>query len=58
MLIELKRVLDKYTEEELKDMDLWVDAKDQVRMIVLEESALTLVTEEGRDTLQINDKEW
>lgn len=58
MLVELKRVLDKYTEEELKDMDLWIDAKDQVRMIVLEECAVTLLTEDGKDHLQINGKDW
>lgn len=58
MLVELKRILDKYTEEELRDMDLWIDAKDRVEMICIEERAITLITDESMKTLQINDNIW
>lgn len=58
MLVELKRVLDKYTEEELKNMDLWIDAQDEIKLIAIENNAITLVTEEGLESLQIRDKVW
>lgn len=58
MLVELKRVLDKYTEEELKNMDLYVDARDSIKMICIEDGAITLVTDEGLEKLEIDGKTW
>lgn len=58
MLVELKRVLDKYTEEELKEMNLWIDARDEIKMVCIEENAITLVTEEGLGKLEIDGSTW
>lgn len=58
MLIRLKRLLDTYSEEELNEMDLWIDAKDTIKMICVEDSNITLVTEDGLNNLEINGNIW
>jgi hypothetical protein len=55
-LIRLKKVLDGIDDEDLKEMDLYIDCDSGVQMIAIEENAITLVTDTHK--LKINDKEW
>lgn len=55
-LIRLKKVLDGIDDEDLKEMDLYIDCDSGVQMVAVEENAITLVTDTHK--LKINDKEW
>ena len=55
-LIRLKKVLNGIDDEDLKEMDLYIDCDSGVQMIAIEENAITLVTDTHK--LKINDKEW
>lgn len=55
-LIRLKKVLDGIDDEDLKEMDLYIDCDSGVQMVAIEENAITLVTDTHK--LKINDKEW
>ena len=55
-LIRLKRVLNSIDDEELRDMDLYIDCDTGVQMVAIEENAITLVTDTHK--LKIDDKEW
>lgn len=56
MLKKLKYILASYDDEELEDMELWVDAEQPIEMIITEPNSLTLVSEEGKKTLKIKGK--
>lgn len=55
-LIRLKRVLNSIDDDELRDMDLYIDCESGVQMVAVEENAITLVTDTHK--LKIDDKEW
>ena len=55
-LIRLKKVLNGIDDEDLKEMDLYIDCDSGVQMIAIEENAITLVTDTHK--LKIDDKEW
>lgn len=55
-LIRLKKVLNSIDDEDLKEMDLYIDCESGVQMVAIEENAITLVTDTHK--LKINDKEW
>lgn len=55
-LIRLKKVLNSIDDEDLKEMDLYIDCDSGVQMVAIEENAITLVTDTHK--LKINDKEW
>lgn len=55
-LIKLKRLLNSIEDDELEDMDLWIDNEDKIDVIALDSNSITLITEEAE--LKINDKEW
>ena len=55
-LIRLKRLLNSIDDDELEDMDLWIDNEDKIDVIALDSNSITLITEEAE--LKINDKEW
>lgn len=55
-LIRLKKVLNSIDDEDLKDMDLYIDCESGVQMVAIEENAITLVTNTHK--LKIDDKEW
>ena len=55
-LIRLKKVLNSIDDEDLKEMDIYIDCDSGVQMIAIEENAITLVTDTHK--LKINDKEW
>ena len=56
VLIKLKRILNAIPDEELKDMELWINAEVEIKAIVVEENAISLITE-GKD-LRINNMIW
>lgn len=56
MLLKLKRILNAIPDEELKDMGLWINAEVEIKVIVVEENAISLITE-GKD-LRINNMIW
>lgn len=55
-LIRLKKVLNSIDDEDLKEMDLYIDCESGVQMVAIEENAITLVTNTHK--LKIDDKEW
>ncbi len=55
-LIRLKKVLNSIDDEDLKEMDLYIDCDSGVQMVAIEENAITLVTDTHK--LKIDDKEW
>lgn len=55
-LIRLKKVLNGIDDEDLKEMDLYIDCNSGVQMIAIEENAITLVTDTHK--LKIDGKEW
>lgn len=56
MLLKLKKILNAIPDEELKDMELWINAEVEIKVIVVEENAISLITE-GKD-LRINNMIW
>lgn len=56
VLLKLKRILNAIPDEELKDMELWINAEVEIKAIVVEENAISLITE-GKD-LRINNMIW
>lgn len=55
-LIRLKKVLNSIDDEDLKEMDLYIDCESGVQMVAIDENAITLVTNTHK--LKIDDKEW
>lgn len=55
-LIRLKKVLNSIDDEDLKEMDLYIDCDSGVQMVAIEKNTITLVTDTHK--LKINDKEW
>lgn len=56
VLLKLKRLLNSIEDEELKEMDLWIDNERGVEIIALDGNAITLVTEERK--LKIDGRDW
>lgn len=44
MLLRLKKVLNAYTDEELKRMELWINAEDVVSQIHIDDYSIDLIT--------------
>lgn len=53
MLKKLKDILNTYTDEELKDMDLWINSSVQVDKIIVDGITINLIT----DDMEIDIKE-
>lgn len=53
MVKKLKDILNTYTDEELNNMDLWINALDKVEIIYIEDDDIILITEEAE--VKIND---
>ena len=56
MLLKLKRILNTYADDELEEIELWIDNKKNISLIAVEEDSITLVTD--IDKLQINNEKW
>ena len=44
MIIKLRDILNAYTDEELKDMDLWINSGNVVDSILIDENSINLIT--------------
>ena len=56
ILKKLKYILNSYTDKELENIDLWIDNKNSIEVIAVDNNAITLVT--STELLKINDKRW
>lgn len=43
MLNKLKDILNTYSDEELKDMELWVNSNDKVEEIIVDDYSINLI---------------
>lgn len=55
MLVRLKYILDSFSDNELEDMDLWIDSNDTIKSILVEDDDIVLITEDA--DLKINGME-
>lgn len=55
MLKQLKYILNSYSDDELKEMSLWVNSSDIIKYILVEDEDIILITEDAK--LKINDYE-
>ena len=53
MLKKLKDILNTYTDEELKELDLWINSNYEVNQIIVDEYNIDLVTTDAY--VKIND---
>lgn len=55
-LLKLKKILNGIDDEELKEMDLWINNEENVELIALDDNSISLITDIS--LLKINDKLW
>lgn len=55
-LLKLKRLLNGIDDEEIKEMDLWINNEENVELIALDNNSISLITDIS--LLKINDKLW
>lgn len=55
-LLKLKKILNGIDDEELKEMDLWINNEENVELIALDNNSISLITDIS--LLKINDKLW
>lgn len=53
MLKRLKKILNTYTDEELENMDLWVNSKEYIDAIITDYNSINLITSYAE--IKIND---
>lgn len=53
MLNKLRDILNTYTDEELKELDLWVDSSYKIEQIIVDEFGINLITNNAE--VKIND---
>ena len=53
MLIRLKYLLNSYSDEELDEMQLWVNSDDEISNILVDEWSIDLITEDA--TIEVNE---
>ncbi len=44
MLVDLKRILNTYSDYELKDMTLYINSSNEVKSIIIDEYSIDLIT--------------
>ena len=52
MIKKLKDILNTYTDEELKDMELWVNSNGKVENIIVDDYSINLIEEHLRVDLK------
>lgn len=52
MLKRLKKILNTYTDEELEDMDLWINSNNCINAIIVDDNSINLITDDAE--LKIN----
>lgn len=53
MLLTLKRLLNIYSDDEIKEMDLWINSGEMVESIVIDCGSVDLITDSSE--IKIND---
>ena len=53
MLNKLKDILNTYTDEELKELDFWINSSYEVKQIIVDEFGINLITNNAE--VKIND---
>lgn len=53
MLKKLKDILNTYTDEELKELDLWINSSNMVKQIIVDDYNIDLITNDAN--VRIND---
>lgn len=54
MIKKLKDILNTYTDDELEELDLWIDSRTKVDSIWVEDYNINLITDEAK--VEINNK--
>lgn len=54
MLKKLKDILNSYTDNELEELDLWIDSRTKVDSIWVEDYNINLITDEAK--VEINNR--
>lgn len=54
MLKKLKDILNTYTDDELEELDLWIDSRTKVDSIWVEDYNINLITDEAK--VEINNR--
>lgn len=54
MIKKLKDILNTYTDNELEELDLWIDSRTKVDSIWVEDYNINLITDEAK--VEINNK--
>lgn len=53
MLNKLKDILNTYTDEELKELDLWINSSNMIKQIIVDDYNIDLITNDAY--VKIND---
>ena len=53
MLNKLKDILNTYTDEELKELDLWINSSHEVKQIIVDDYNIDLITNNAE--VKVND---
>lgn len=53
MLNKLKDILNTYTDEELKELDLWINSSHEVKQIIVDDYNIDLITNNA--DVRVND---
>lgn len=53
MLNKLRDILNTYTDEELKELDLWIDSTYKIEQIIVDEFGINLITNNAE--VKVND---
>ena len=56
ILIKLKSIINVFSDEELKNYELWIDNDTGVELIAVDDNSIVLVTD--KEKLKINNREW
>ena len=56
ILVKLKGILNVFSDEELKNYELWIDNDTGVELIAVDDNSIVLVTD--KEKLKINNREW
>ncbi len=56
VLIKLKKILNTFTDKELQEMDLYIDNSKTIKIIAIDKSDISLITEEAE--IKVNGFEW
>lgn len=52
MIKKLKDILNTYTDEELKDMELWINSRGKIEEIIIDDYSINLLEENFRTYLE------